>query len=490
MYFAENGYLDTPLIVRRFEDLVLQIGIPDIYRGKLWQFCSGSMYSMCIRPGYYSDLRNSEHDEDTLSEIDRDLHRSLPKHPFYQTPQGIIQLRNVLISYSKRNPSIGYCQAMNIIAATLLLYNNEEEAFWLLAEICENIVPDYYAKGLELMGTIIDQQIFTGLVEAYLPQIKNHLDKIGIPVGILTLPWFMCLFIGYLPWDASMRILDCVLWKGKKVLFQIGLAILDMRQEEILKAKEGQSVTQLFKDGSFKTKDIFKVSFSKKYNSLPMHKISEMRNAQQFAYMSGLQRTTTMKKLRQIQKGYPKLKLNELESLFRQFAEFAPVTDKEEINRSIDVDSFKHILFAQLPALRDAFESDDTEKKNLIDALSTLIFENPEKVVEDEMSFIELVDVMNIVARGTLLEQFHFCLDLIYKDIDEIRPSELEEIFDFLYSLSYDGDLCLSQNKHRLYQLVNTIFDDKDVLTTEQLFEQLENDNLLETYWTQLYFPV
>jgi hypothetical protein len=94
----------------------------------------------------------------------------------------------------------------------LLLIVSEEAAFWILAAICESLVPEYYSKAL--LGSIVDQLILEDLAgnrssclpatshlhEAReLPEVCAHLQRLGISLGVLTCPWLMCLFVGYLP---------------------------------------------------------------------------------------------------------------------------------------------------------------------------------------------------------------------------------------------------------------------------------------------------
>jgi hypothetical protein len=54
------------------------------------------------------------------------LERTFPLDPFFQDQRNIIKLKNILLAYSRRNSTIGYCQGFNFIAGKILK-NCEDE---------------------------------------------------------------------------------------------------------------------------------------------------------------------------------------------------------------------------------------------------------------------------------------------------------------------------------------------------------------------------
>lgn len=64
---------------------------------------------MVMNPGLYKSLVDQSLGKSCQAneEIERDLHRSLPEHPAFQSDTGISALRRVLSAYAWKNPQIG-----------------------------------------------------------------------------------------------------------------------------------------------------------------------------------------------------------------------------------------------------------------------------------------------------------------------------------------------------------------------------------------------
>ncbi|KAG2201661.1 hypothetical protein INT47_003887 [Mucor saturninus] len=198
-YFQENGRNLTlckqPYV---FSEMVKE-GLPNSLRGEIWEVCSGSIFLRFANHGLYENLLETHKNEvsPSMDDIDKDLHRSLPEYAAYQAPEGIDRLRRVLTAYSWKNPDIGYCQAMNIVTSSLLIYMTEEQAFWTLNTLVDQLCPGYYSSSM--YGVLLDQVVLERLVEKYLPNITLHFKEKDIQLSVACLPWFLTLFINSMP---------------------------------------------------------------------------------------------------------------------------------------------------------------------------------------------------------------------------------------------------------------------------------------------------
>ncbi|RMD43594.1 hypothetical protein DV735_g1504, partial [Chaetothyriales sp. CBS 134920] len=198
-----------------FKSLVL-MGIPVALRPKIWAECSGATARRI--PGYYEDLvaksqREGEIDADVVSQIDADIRRTLTDNVFFHSPQpGVKRLREVLLAYSKHNEEIGYCQGMNLIAASLILIcATPEDCFWLLVAVIDTILPSGYFSG-SLLTARADQIVLREYVSELLPALSAKLDQLGVELGAITFHWFLSLYASVLTGgEALYRIWDIIL---------------------------------------------------------------------------------------------------------------------------------------------------------------------------------------------------------------------------------------------------------------------------------------
>jgi hypothetical protein len=124
-------------------------------------------------------------------------------------------------------------------------YMSESQAFFLLSVLCDRLLPGYYST--TMYGTLLDQKVFESLVEKTMPVLWEHLVKSDVQLSVVSLPWFLSLYINSMPLVFAFRVLDVFFLEGPKVLFQVGLAILRINGEELLDVQDDGSFISILK---------------------------------------------------------------------------------------------------------------------------------------------------------------------------------------------------------------------------------------------------
>ncbi|KMQ95815.1 tbc1 domain family member 9 [Lasius niger] len=197
LHFAEYGRGITMYRTTETSKLIIQ-GIPQTLRGEVWLTFSGALNEKAMNPELYKSLVEQALGKSCQAneEIERDLHRSLPEHPAFQSDTGISALRRVLSAYAWRNPQI---------------------AFWQLCNVCESLLPDYYDR--RVVGALVDQGLLEELAAEHLPILHAKLQELGL-IKVISLSWFLTIFLSVMPTSSAVNIMDCFFYDGAKVIFQ------------------------------------------------------------------------------------------------------------------------------------------------------------------------------------------------------------------------------------------------------------------------------
>lgn len=258
-------------------------GVPEEFRPQFWFYASGAAREKKNNKDYYENILNNYPDyipSNWENVIDADIPRTFPdeKNLNEEDPK---KLRNILVAYSRRNPKIGYCQGFNFFAARLLLiFEDEENTFWVFTQVLENILPNDYFS--ELNGMMVDCLVLSNLFNKF-KEVKDYITKLNADICLKNLfyKWFDslyadgCSFLNfYVIWDAMM--LD-----GNIVLFRATLTILEELKDKILKFNDFNELNEFFeekiKDENFNSKKFLNKLLDSNYFGFNMDDIWELR---------------------------------------------------------------------------------------------------------------------------------------------------------------------------------------------------------------------
>ncbi|KRX10476.1 Rab-GTPase-TBC domain [Pseudocohnilembus persalinus] len=194
---------------------------------------------------YYDTLKKINNHPDIFDDI---IHKDLMRTPDYikagclnqdfkdkekqkQEQRKYDILYNVLAMTARRNNTVGYCQGMNFIAAFINKQGfNEEETFWLLQHLLEQICPiDYYTS---MDGVTADSRIFSSLLKFYNHDIYEKFQKLNIDIQFFTMEWFITLYTNQFQPEIVKIVLDHIFIQGSITILKLGTLL---HKEKILK---------------------------------------------------------------------------------------------------------------------------------------------------------------------------------------------------------------------------------------------------------------
>ncbi|GAM25843.1 hypothetical protein SAMD00019534_090180 [Acytostelium subglobosum LB1] len=465
-YYAFNGQGIAMIKTDELKALV-RGGVPDRLRRIVWLFTSGALYKPYCHPNNYYQQLLQQHQGETnpsSNDIEKDLRRSFPEHPYFQDEQGIQSLRRLLTAYSWHNPSIGYCQSMNILGAIFLLFVKEEEAFWLLSSLCEDYLPDNYRRGM--VGSIADGKTFESLISTYLPEVDSHLKKLSCPLSVIIVPWFLCLFMSNGHLELGLRVLDCFFLEGTNILFQVALSCFKLQQAAILRCKSAEEVMLLFKDGDYNVDQLFTMTLTE-FDSLPTDKVEQMRSSNKYIAIKNIQINKKKSKVREWSDRY-NISRYDLESLYDLFQSHISLSTSQ----SLGIGKSKFVEMC-----KDVLPSPWKYRLDIVNQIFKLLDED----MDDLITCDEFVHMVAILSKGTLQERIRFCFDMYDLDHDDcLSCSEFKTLLESLICLlkpvnplqaSFDIDSFITNTLCLTEQSILTVDD------VEANFQELPTTN-------------
>ena len=108
---------------------------------------------------------------------------------------------------------------MNLVTSTLLLvYADEEDAFWVLSAMLEKILPeDFFSPSL--LSSRACPLVLQDYVQEQMPKLHSHLTGLGIDLPAICFSWFLSLFTDCLPIEVRWRVRGMINFSFADALF-------------------------------------------------------------------------------------------------------------------------------------------------------------------------------------------------------------------------------------------------------------------------------
>ena len=273
----KNNKINQKLILSKYVDLKIEEGIFNYYINKSSKFiqrvkkgppdcfrwCSWCILNILPQDRnntIYENYTNMNLEKENKDRIIRDIERTFSQQKKDKKELRAMEtsLYKILKAYWNLDSEIGYCQGMNLIVGFMLIISNfnERDSFYLLLGIFSNSFKlrkkfEFNIRGLfyeEFPLLNLLNYIFENLLEKNCPNLKEHLEMLGITIDLWIGRWFHTLFTLVLPINWCKRVWDNIFCENIFFLVKFGICFTLMIQEDIIKMEEEEDILNYFKN--------------------------------------------------------------------------------------------------------------------------------------------------------------------------------------------------------------------------------------------------
>jgi hypothetical protein len=94
---------------------------------------------------------------------------------------------------------------------------------------------------------LLQNHVFTKLLQKHLKKVHEVCEEQMIPGLVFTTPWFITFFSSIFPKELFCRIFECILREGYKVVYRAGLAIMKIKEKQILENSSEENIVYVGK---------------------------------------------------------------------------------------------------------------------------------------------------------------------------------------------------------------------------------------------------
>ena len=146
------------------------------------------------------------------------------------------------VFFLMRNDIVYKKSIVSLIFVFLMVEENEYNVFCNVYNlICNSYILKFYISDEDFIKKNTD--FFSSLVKKYLPKIHEHFTNLEISHELYFIPWVTEIFSSSLSYKLLLRVLDLYLINGEYVIFQIGLCILSVQEDDLLDL----TISEIFK---------------------------------------------------------------------------------------------------------------------------------------------------------------------------------------------------------------------------------------------------